>query len=130
MNEIRIGTLLLAFTLPGFAFAQGSGSTAPIAGPRGMPDEPATTFAVTRTLTGKIVKIDAAKNSLLVEDDNGKRHEFKLSKDTRFKADKKTELEGRKHIALGDFEEGAPVRITYLASGDTATEVRLRRVKS
>ena len=90
---------------------------------------PAPAFAVTRTLTGKIVGIDAAKNLLVVEDDGGKRHDFKLSKDTRFRADKQTELQGRKHISLGDFEVGAAVKITYFASGDTATEVRLRHVK-
>jgi len=32
-------------------------------------------------------------------------------------------------MSLGDFEVGAAVKITYLASGDTATEVRLRHVK-
>ena len=131
MNRLVISTLLLALAWSGFAFAQGSGSTAPPTVPRTIGDEmgSAPAFAVTRTLTGKIVGIDAAKNLLVVEDDGGKRHDFKLSKDTRFRADKKTELQGRKHISLGDFEVGAAVKITYLASGDTATEVRLRRVK-
>jgi len=131
MNRFVISTLLLAFAWPRFAFAQGSGSTAPTTGPRTIGGDmgPAPAFAVTRTLTGKIVGIDAAKNLLVVEDDGGKRHDFKLSKDTRFRADKKTELQGRKHIALGDFEVGAAVKITYLASGDAATEVRLRHVK-
>ena len=131
MSRFKISTLLLAFAWPGFAFAQGSGSTAPTTGPRtiggDMGEAPA--FAVTRTLTGKIVGIEAAQNLLVVEDDGGKRHNFKLSKDTRFRADKNTELQGRKHLSLGDFDVGAAVKITYLASGDTATEVRLRRVK-
>jgi hypothetical protein len=124
-------TLVLAFAWPVFAFAQGSGSTAPTTGPRtiggDMGEAPA--FAVTRTLTGKIVGIEAAQNLLVVEDDGGKRHNFKLSKDTRFRADKNTELQGRKHLSLSNFDVGAAVKITYLASGDTATEVRLRRVK-
>jgi len=131
MSRFKISTLLLAFAWPVFAFAQGSGSTAPTTGPRtiggDMGEAPA--FAVTRTLTGKIVGIEAAQNLLVVEDDGGKRHNFKLSKDTRFRADKNTELQGRKHLSLSNFDVGAAVKITYLASGDTATEVRLRRVK-
>ena len=131
MSRFKISTVLLAFAWPVFAFAQGSGSTAPTTGPRtiggDMGEAPA--FAVTRTLTGKIVGIEAAQNLVVVEDDGGKRHNFKLSKDTRFRADKNTELQGRKHLSLGDFDVGAAVKITYLASGDTATEVRLRRVK-
>ena len=55
MSRFKISTLLLAFAWPVFAFAQGSGSTAPTTGPRTIGGDmgPTPAFAVTRTLTAK-----------------------------------------------------------------------------
>lgn len=132
MNYIRLGTLLLVIALPVSAFAQGSGSVGHTRAPivRGTTDSTAQRpFAVTRSLTGSVVEVKAADHLIVVEDNNGQRHEFRVGDDAKLKADKKTELAGKSNLSLGDFQTGQTVRITYLASGRTATEVRLRRAK-
>jgi hypothetical protein len=133
MNRILVGTLSLVLALPAWALAQGSGSSASIGRPSGgvsagTADNPA--FAVTRTLTAKITSIDVARNIIEVEDSKGKKYAFKIEKDTKLKADKKTEFGHKKNLALADFEAGQPVRITVLASNGMAIEVRLVKEKS
>jgi hypothetical protein len=133
MNRILVGTLSLVLALPAWALAQGSGSSASTGIPSGgvsagTADNPA--FAVTRTLTAKITSIDVAKNIIVVEDSKGKKYAFKIEKDTKLKADKKTEFGHKKNLALADFEAGQPVRITVLASNGMAIEVRLVKEKS
>ncbi len=131
MKLARTAVLLSIMSFPTFLFAQGSGSTAPR--PRASDsslDYPSETpFAVTRSVSGKILQVDTKGNTIVVEDAKGKRYQFKIQADTKFKADKKTELQHRKNIALGDLETGQFVQITYLASNNAPTEVRLRREK-
>ncbi len=133
MNRVTVGTVLLAMALPALSFAQGSGG-------RTMPSQPGrvridqatsgpSPYAVTRSLTGTIAEFNADKHFIIIEDMKGKRQEFKLDANTRLKADKKTEYADKKNLSLGDFEPGQPVKITYLASNNMATELRLRREK-
>jgi len=130
MKRILIGTLSLVLALPVWASAQGSGSSAPY-GNRGAiaPDTDRPAFAVTRTLTGKVASVDAALNTIVVEDDKGKKYSIKIEKSTKLKADKKTEYGHKKNLSLADFEAGQPVRITLLASNGTAIEVRMVKEK-
>ncbi len=130
MKLARIAALFSIMSLPTILFAQGSGSTAPPPGMDTRLDYPSETpFAVTRSVSGKILRVDTKEKTIVVEDAKGKHYQFKIQADTKFKADKKTELQNRKNILLGDFETGQMVRITYLASNNAPTEIRLRREK-
>lgn len=128
MNRILISTLSLVLALPALALAQGSRSSAPSVQPPGMGgDTPV--FAVTRTLMGKVASVDAAQNTIVVEDGKGKKYSIKIEKDTKLRADKKTEYGHKKNLSLADFEAGQPVRVTLLASNGTAIEVRMVKEK-
>jgi hypothetical protein len=82
-----------------------------------------------RTLSGKIVEIKIQEGLLVLEEDKGSnRYQFRLDRKTRLRADRKTSLSDRKNLALGDFQPGQMVRITYWVS-DKVTELRLRAGK-
>jgi hypothetical protein len=131
MNRaLKLLAVFVALALPALAHAQGSGTSAVPRPPDLSGAEAAQPFAVTRSVTGRIARIDAANHLLIIEDDKGKHYELKLAKGTHFKADKKTELAGRKKLTIDDFEIGWAVKVTYLASDSTITELRLRKVKS
>ncbi len=122
MNRIMLCALSLAVALPAVSLlAQGSGSL-------DYPDNPSA-YMVIRLFEGKIAEINPARHIVVVEDNSGKRFEFKIGDKTKFRADKKTELAGRRTLLLSDFETGQPVRVTYLASNSIVTELRLRHVK-
>ncbi len=125
MNHIKIGILVLALTLPAPALAQGSGSTAP-----STPGDHGTrsAFDVTRSLKCKIVGVQA--HSIVVEEPGGKRHEFTVESATKLKADKKTELAGKKKIELKDLKSGYNVKIKYRAADQKLVEVRGVRSKA
>ncbi len=118
MRLNKIGTLLLVVLLPAAVFAQGSGST------RGR-----SPFGVTRAVTGTIAEINADDGLLVVEDKKGRGYKFRIDSGTKFKADKKTELLGKKDISLSDFHTGRKVKITYRANDGKVREVRLKRTK-
>ncbi len=131
MNRVAFATLFLAMALPATALAQGSGSTG-LAVPNRVgnyPDNPQRPFLVTGALEGKVAEIRSDQHLIIIEDKNGKRLQFRLDEKTKFRADKRTEYAGKKDLGPGDFELGQPVRVTYIASNNIATELRLRRVK-
>jgi hypothetical protein len=127
MRWIKWSGLLLILALPVGALAQGSGSTGPATGHEVTDAAPERPFMVTRSVEGKVTKIDAQNQFIVIEDNKGKRLEFKLGDKLKLKADKKTEFGGKKDIRVSDFEPGQFVRITYLASNNTATELRMIR---
>ena len=131
MNRVAFATLFLAMALPATALAQGSGSTGPAVPNRvgNYGDNPQPPFLVTGALEGKVAEIRSDQRLIIIEDKNGKRLQFRLDEKTKFRADKRTEYAGKKDLGLGDFELGQPVRVTYIASNNIATELRLRRVK-
>lgn len=88
------------------------------------PDMP---FAVTRIAKGKIMSVNKEDHGTVVvfEDSNGKRGALRLNSKTRFKADKKTEYAGKKHISVDDLEVGQNVKITFVADSGQVLEVRL-----
>ena len=122
--------LLLATLMTAIAWAQGSGSTrqAPATSTGGSAnlgtDLP---FMVTRIVKGKIAEIKKNDHGfvVIVEDSTGKRGTIKLDRKTHFKADKKTEYAGKKHISPDDLQIGQTVKITIAADTGQVLEVRL-----
>ncbi len=167
MKKFRSFAFLLAlFVLPVAAHAQGSGSSGGSSRPprdtsAPSPERP---FAVTRSVTGKIVEVNQEQGIFWVEDKRGNRHELKLTAKTKVKSDKSKEAMMKKDEAMakegsmeekekmmkkdeamakegGSMEEkemmmmksmieslqvGQNVKVKYLASNNTATEIELR----
>src|SRR6267142_3406719 len=103
--------LLVAASMSGIAWAQGSGSTrsaSPKSGGGGADVGPDLSFMVTRTVKGKIAEIQKDDHGavVIVEDSEGRRGAVKVNSKTRIKADKKTEYAGKKHISPDDLEVG------------------------
>ncbi len=123
MNRIIALTLGMTLLCSTPALAQGSGSTPTSQPSRSTGSE--RPFDVERTVKGTIAALDVEDNRLVVEDKKGKRVTLKLSDDTKYKADKKTELADRKTLAARDFKQGHLVRVRYSAEKEIALEVRL-----
>ena len=134
MKSIRLVALLSLLVFPALALAQDNCSVK-------RPDIPgqtiagssaadSTSFAVLSTFAGKISEIGLDSHLLVVEDKDGNSVRFKLDDHTKFKADKRTELEGRKHLKLDDFEKGQTVKVVFSPSDNRVFEVRLRGVNT
>ncbi len=125
-NRILALTWMVTTLFTVAAFAQGSGPGRQPSPTSGVPrEEPA--FGVTRTVKGTIAELNPEERRLVVEDKKGKRHSLKVSDETRYKADKKTELAEKKDLALRDFQAGQLVRVLYRPEDETALEVRLAK---
>ena len=110
-------TLLLA---PSVALAQGSG----------VPRTNGSDFSVTRSVKGIIVDMSLEEGLVLVENKKGERFVAKVTKDTKFKADKKTELRAlaeAKELALEHFKVGHAVQMRFRAADGSMRELKLRR---
>ena len=134
MKSIRLVALLSFFVFPALALAQDNCSVK-------RPDIPgqttdgssaanSTPFAVLSSFAGKISEIGLDSHLLVVEDRDGKSVRFEIGDRTKFKADKKTEFEGRKNLKLDDFEKGQTVKVVFNPSDNRVVEVRLRRVNT
>lgn len=106
------------------AFAQGSGSTG-----GGRTPTASRSYSVTRSIEAKIVSIDAERSLVAVELDNGERYQLTVHEKTKYKADKKTSLRGKKKLSLADFEPGQTIKVKYRADSGQVTEVRLKKDK-
>lgn len=80
-----------------------------------------------RTVTGKILAINAENSSVAIESSKKGRLEFLVDKKTKMKADKNTGLAENKSISLNDYKPGDPVKIVYRVSDNKVLELRLRR---
>lgn len=80
-----------------------------------------------RSVTGKILAVNAENSSVAIESTKKGRMEFVVDKKTKMKADKNTGLAGNKSISLSDYKPDDPVKIVYRVSDNKALEVRLRR---
>lgn len=122
--------LLAASSVTTIGWAQGSRSASSPSSASHQTDGdlgPEMGFVVTRTAKGKIAEIKKGDHGiiLVVEDNQGKRGALQLNSKTRFKADKKTEYAGKKHISSDDLEIGQNVKITFVADTGQVLEVRL-----
>lgn len=83
-----------------------------------------------RTLDGKIERLRADENAIVIRDEKtGKLLSFSLDAKTKLKADKGTDLAGRKNLSLADFRAGQPVRVKYRPTDGKPLELRLRADK-
>jgi hypothetical protein len=84
-----------------------------------------------RNVTGEIARVDPTNNTVVVKDSKtGKQLSFHLAKGTRLKADRQTDLAGRKRLALADFKAGHLVKLTYRVKDGKPLELRLRSNKT
>ncbi len=114
MKPTKLIALLILLASPASTLAQGSGSQPRQPQPYGN-DTPAP-FEVTRSFVGRILDIHTDSHTLVVEDKNGKKVQFSVNEHTEFKADKKTELAGRKNLKLDDFQKDQLVKVTIRSS--------------
>jgi len=131
MNHIHVASLVLVLALPGAAFAQGSGSMHPPSpnpsASGSIEDTPRLQpFAVTQSAKVRIVDIKADQHLLIVEDQDGRRHDLKVDSKTRFKPQKKTDLSKKKDLSVADLRTGQVLKVTFRISDGTATEIKLR----
>lgn len=128
MKPRKLIALLIVLVSPVLTLAQGSGSEPRQPQPYGSDSPPP--FEVTRSFVGKILDIHADAHTLVVEDKSGKKVQFSVDQHTEFKADKKTELAGRKNLKLDDFQKDQQVKVTVRTSDSKVIEVRLQREKT
>jgi len=154
MKKFRSFAFLLTLVvLPVAVHAQGSGSSGsrpaqprPSQPPKDVRDStPERAFAVTSSVTGKILEVDQDQGIFVVEDKKGNRRELKLTAKTKLKGDKSKEAMMKKEETTakegGSMEEkemmmkksiiqslhvGQNVKVKYLASDNTAIEIQLR----
>lgn len=132
MNRIHLAGLVFVLALPGAAFAQGSGSVHP---PRPNPSasgaiEDTTSlhpFAVTQSAKVKVIDTKADQHLLIVEDQDGKRHDLKVDSNTRFKPERKKDLSEKQDLSVADLRPGQALKVTFRISDGTATEIQLRK---
>jgi hypothetical protein len=117
--------LPVAAAMMATAWAQGSGNV-PLAEMGTADSSSDWPFQVTRTVTGNVlwVKNDGDIALIVVEDNRGKRAVFTVNQKTRFKADKKTEYAGKKHVSADDLAIGQRVAITF--AGDSGEVLALK----
>jgi hypothetical protein len=80
-----------------------------------------------RSVTGKILAVNAENSSVAIESSKKGRLEFIVDKKTKMKADKDTGLAENKNISLNDYKPGDPVKIVYRVSDNKVLELRLKR---
>ena len=80
-----------------------------------------------RSLVGKILSVDSASGSVVIENSRKTRMEFTVDKKSRMRADRNTDLAGKTNLSLVDYKPGNPVKLIYRVSDNRVLEVRLRR---
>ena len=108
--------------LPGVALAQGSGAVGPA--PTGGGAAGISAFEVTKTARVRVVSV-SKDGPLVVRDEQGATVVAKLEKKVAVRADKGTELAGKKKIQLEDLEPGMLLKATYRASDMVVVELRI-----
>lgn len=79
-----------------------------------------------RTFNGKLLEVDTDRNQFVFADSKGGSATLVVSKDTRLKADKKTELADKRDIVLADFKPGQFVKLTLRVEDQKVLELRLK----
>ncbi|MDQ2856097.1 MAG: hypothetical protein M3R68_07190, partial [Acidobacteriota bacterium] len=88
------------------------------------PDRDAQPYS--RSMTGKVLKVSAEENLLIIDSPKIGAIKFALNKNVRTKADKNTELSDRRDISLADYKPGQIVKVTYRLSDNKVLEIRLK----
>ena len=120
MTRLKILLLVMFFAMPNLVLAQGSGNSR-----AGRSD-----FGVTKSVKGKILDISQEEGLVLIEDRKGNRFVAKVTENTKFKADKRTELRElseAKELALEHFKVGHSVQMRFRAVDGAMMELKLRR---
>ncbi len=118
--------VVTSLALPAAAAAQGSASIETDRRERPDYERRVGDVAVTLTAIGNIVALD---DGIIQVEVSGKRFQSRPDAETKFRADKKTPLAGRKDLRLEDFFVGAPVKLTFVAESGKLLEVRMRYEK-
>jgi ribosomal protein L24 len=74
---------------------------------------------------GKVVKVNGDDNSIVVESPNPRPHKYVIDGHTKKRANKKTELAGKRNISLADYRPGQIVKLTCHIPDDKVIEIRL-----
>lgn len=128
MRKLLAATLLV-MALSALAFAQANeGRNAPTrAGGGVLASEPETdNRPYSRSTVGKVLKVNADEHFIVIDEPKGGPITFIVDKNTRIKADKKTELGSKKDLTLADYRPGQTVKIVYRLEDRRALEVRLK----
>ena len=105
MKNKRIAWTLLIFSLPVGLMAQGSGSVSRPTRTGGYGSSP---FAVTRSVKGTIVEIQAEKGVVVVQEKNGKRHVLKVGEKQSSRPAKKPRWRGKSTFPSPISDRGSP----------------------
>lgn len=129
MKSVKtLALLALLVAGPVVSWAQGSGSTAPEPPTPFGPEVPRESFATVHQLEGTLVSVDEREGVITLDERRtGRRASFRIHDKIKLKADKKSELGGRRKLTLGDFKAGHPVRITFRTSDLMAVELKLKK---
>lgn len=128
MRKLLAATLLV-MALSAVTLAQlNEGRNAPArAGGRVLASEPETdNRPYSRSTMGKVLKVNADEHFIVIDEPKGGPITFIVDKNTRIKADKKTELGSKKNLKLADYQPGQTVKIIYRIEDRRALEVRLK----
>jgi hypothetical protein len=90
----------------------------------GLPDTSVRPYS--RSLTGKVLDVNGVDNLITVEVAKVGRFQFFVDKNTRLRADKKTELAGKKDLSLTDYKPSQTVKLTFRVEDNKVLEVRLK----
>jgi hypothetical protein len=112
--------------LPAAALAQGSGSHGPVVRPPTYGDS-LENFNVLRSFEGTLHAVDEKEGAVIVDEvKTGRRVSFLLDRKVKLKADKKSELGGRKDFSLADLRPGQAVKLTVRTTDAAVVELRVR----
>ena len=78
---------------------------------------------MTQSFTGTVMDVTSEPRTFTVQDKKGKRHQFKVTDATTFT--KEDKASGKTRVAFSDVAPETTVKVTYRASDETATDVRL-----
>jgi hypothetical protein len=129
MRKVLAATLLV-MGLSAMAFAQqDEGRNAPgRAGgqPMVVPGPDRDSLPYSRSMTGKLLRVSADENVIVIDAPKAGPVKFALNKDIRTRADKNTDLANHRDISLADYKPGQIVKLTYRLADYKLLEIRLK----
>ena len=131
LRFLAVVAMVFAFSL--VAFAQRSevnSSSAPITGGPELSTFSAEPHIYSRSVTGKVLKVDAADQSIMIEIRNSPAAKYIVGGKARMTAGKQTALTGRKNLSLDDFKPGQKVKIVLSVPDNKVLEVHLKSPKN